>query len=270
MPTLTHCRPPFLVLGVLAFWCPATHAQQVVSNDEWCTEWGGNRDSERFCEVREFTLDGRSRVAVDAAPNGGIRVEAWDGDEISLRTRVSAWSRRGDPQELVDRIRIETGGTIAAEGPGTENREGWSVSFRLMVPRSTDLYLESMNGGITIVGVQGNLDFRTMNGGINLADVGGQVHGRTTNGGVNVELQGTEWEGSGLDVQTTNGGVTLEIPEGYRATLQTGTVNGRFHTDLPITVRGQLRSNRITTELNGGGPTLRAVTTNGSVQIRTR
>jgi DUF4097 and DUF4098 domain-containing protein YvlB len=116
-----------------------------------------------------------------------------------------------------------------------------------MVPRSTNLELESMNGGITISGVHGNLDFETLNGGINLVDVGGQVRGRTT-----------------------NGGVSLEMSEGYRATLQTGTVNGQLHTDIPITVRGRLRSNRITTELNGGGATIRAVTTNGSVRIRTR
>ncbi|MFC1661222.1 DUF4097 domain-containing protein [Gemmatimonadota bacterium] len=261
---------PLLTLCLASAPIQTAHAQTVRADDEWCDESQGNRDSERYCEVREFTLDTRARARVDAKPNGGIRVEGWDRDEILLRARVSAWTRRGDPQSLVGDIRIETGETISAHGPRTEDREGWAVSFRLMVPRSTGLDLESMNGGISIAGVYGDLDFETLNGGVTLEDVGGDVRGRTTNGGVNVQLSGTQWDGSGLDVQTTNGGVTLELPGDYRATLQTGTVNGRFHTDFPITVRGELRSNRITTELNGGGPTIRAVTTNGSVHIRTR
>jgi hypothetical protein len=270
MRNLTRrCLPPF-ALGILAAPNHPAQAQRVITDDEWCEDSGGDRNSERHCEVREFNLEARESVRVDAAPNGGVRVEGWDRNEIALRARVSAWTRSGSPEDITGQIRIESGGTITADGPKTEDREGWSVSFRLMVPRSTNLELESMNGGITISGVHGNLDFETLNGGINLVDVGGQVRGRTTNGGVSVELMGDQWEGSGLDVQTTNGGVSLEMSEGYRATLQTGTVNGQLHTDIPITVRGRLRSNRITTELNGGGATIRAVTTNGSVRIRTR
>ena len=81
-------------------------------------------------------------------------------------------------------------------------------------------------------------------------------------------LGGTEWNGRGLDIETTNGRVTLQVPEGFRADLTIGTVNGRFETDIPITVQGRLNRRRLTTELNGGGPAIRVVTTNGRVHLR--
>jgi len=242
-------------------------AQRVILDDEWCDEGGR---SDQYCEVREFSLDARDLVRVNAEPNGGIRVEAWDRNEVSLRAKVQAWSRRGDPKEIAGDIRVETGNTIAADGPDMEGREGWSVSFRLMVPRNSDLALESTNGGIHIRGVHGDMYFETTNGGITLEDVGGDVRGETTNGGVSVELSGDRWDGEGLSVRTTNGSATLTLPEGFHADLEAGTVNGRFNTDFPITVRGQLRSNRISTQLNGGGPPIHISTTNGAIRIKAR
>lgn len=260
----------FLSLGlILAATSPAL-AQGVVPDDEWCDEGQSDSRAEQYCEVREFSLEARDLVRVDAEPNGGILVEAWDRNEVSLRVKVQGWSRRGDPREIVQGVRIETGRVIAAEGPDTGSREGWSASFRLMVPRSTDLDLRSTNGGIQVQGVHGTMEMETLNGGISLSEIGGDVRGQTTNGGLNVQLSGDRWEGEELALRTTNGGVTLTLPEGFQANLETGTVNGSFDTDFPITLRGRLRSNRISTQLNGGGPPIRVSTTNGGVRIRAR
>jgi hypothetical protein len=260
----------FLPLALVLTWAPAAQSQTVVTEDEWCQEGGGNPGSERYCEVREYTVEARNRLRVDAEPNGGIRVEAWDRNEISLRARVQAWSRRGDPREIVENIRIETGNTIAADGPDTRGREGWSVSYRLMVPRNVDLELESVNGGLHVSGVHGTMQLETLNGGIQLDDVGGNVRGETTNGGLDVRLSGTQWEGEELSLRTTNGGVTLNLPGDFRADIEAGTVNGSLSTDFPITVRGRVRARRISTQLNGGGPLIRVSTTNGGVRIRER
>ncbi len=44
-------------------------------------------------------------------------------------------------------------------------------------------------------------------------------------------------------------------------------MNGSFRVDFPITVQGRI-DRRITADLGGGGRTIRAYTTNGSVVIR--
>ena len=80
---------------------------------------------------------------------------------------------------------------------------------------------------------------------------------------------GAAWTGAGLALETTNGGVTLDVPRGYNAQLETGTVNGSMNIDFPITIQGSL-TRRIRTTLGSGGPLVRATTTNGSVRIRQR
>ena len=104
-----------------------------------------------------------------------------------------------------------------------------------------------------------------------LTDVGGDVRGETRNGGLTVTLNGNQWEGAGLDVQTSNGGVTLNIPEGYNAELTTRTVNGGFRSDYPMTIQGELSPRRgISTTLGSGGPPVNVRTTNGGVRITRR
>ena len=245
-------------------------------NDEWCDDRNRSRDRDvdRFCEVREFTLANRDLISVDGGANGGIEVVGWERNEIFVRAKVQSWSDRDDPEGIVADIEIITSGRdIRAEGPRRRNRwrnGGWSVSFEVMVPYESNLSLEATNGGIAIAEVRGNMDFRTTNGGISLEALGGDVRGSTTNGGVRVELEGEEWDGRGLDVQSTNGGVTLYVPSDYRADLETGTVNGGFRIDFPIVLQGRINRRRIHTELNGGGPLIRAVTTNGGVTVRRR
>ncbi len=244
---------------------------RVVEDDDWCYRYrNSNRDHERFCEVREMTLAAdRSVIAVDGRANGGIKVEGWDRNEILLRAKVQGHAdSESDARSLVEEVEISTGSTITADGPRTGRHESWSVIYELMVPRESNLELETVNGGISIAEVSGEIEFRATNGGISLDGLGGDVRGRTTNGGLHIELTGDAWDGRGLDVQTTNGGISVRVPDDYSAILESGTVNGSFRIDFPITVQGRLDRRRITAELGDGGRTIRVVTTNGGVEIR--
>jgi hypothetical protein len=268
-----------LVVALVALGCASAGArvsaasarpqERVVQEDDWCRQ-DHERDRVRLCEVREFTLSAdREVIAVDASPNGGVHVEGWDRNEILVRARVQAYARQeDDAREILGEIEVLTSGrSIHADGPHNRGREGWSVSYRVYVPYRSNLDLESLNGGIGIEDVSGNIRFRTTNGGIKLIGVKGDVDGSTTNGGLHIDLSGDEWEGEGLNVRTTNGSVTVRVPEGYSARLESGTVNGSFRIDFPITVQGRI-DRRITAELGGGGQTIRAFTTNGSVVIK--
>jgi DUF4097 and DUF4098 domain-containing protein YvlB len=210
---------------------------------------------------------------VDAGQNGGIVVEAWDRNDIRVRAIVRGRAREAArARELASQVQVQAGsGRVYATGPDYLRRESWSVSYRINVPRKNDLDLRGTNGGITIVGVTGNMRFDTTNGGVRLQDVGGRVNGETRNGGLNVMLSGNRWDGEGLDVETSNGGVTLAIPDGYNAELETRTVNGGLRIDFPITVQGELTSRRgLSTTLGSGGPLVRVRTTNGGVKIGRR
>lgn len=236
-----------------------------------CDDWG-NDDRERFCEVRDVQMKVPERgLSVDGRENGGVSFYGWDKNEILVRALIQATGdTRSEAQDLAKSITIRTDrDRVYAEGPSPRRYSHWSVSYEVYVPRKIDLDAETHNGGVHVEGVSGRLDFRAVNGGISIRDAGGDVRAETTNGGVVAELTGSTWNGQGLDLETTNGGVTLDIPRGYNAELETGTVNGGMNIDFPITVRGNI-GRRINTTLGKGGPRVRAITTNGGVRIRER
>jgi hypothetical protein len=260
-----------LMLGLFA----TGAAAQVQDAQEWlerCRQgearWGNAR--ERVCEVREVTLaaDGRM-LTVDGRQNGGITVQAWDRNEIRVQALITAHAATAQQARAhAEAISVRTDDhTVRAEGPAAGDNEGWSVSYRVWVPNQTDLQLRARNGGLSVENVSGRIELETTNGGIRLSQVGGDVQGRTVNGGVTVRLAGQRWQGGGLDLRTTNGGVNLHVPQGYSAQLETGTVNGRINTDIPVTVQGDSRRT-LSTQLGEGGAPIRVRTTNGSVRIQ--
>jgi len=232
---------------------------------DWCAEQ--TRD-DRYCEVREFTLAAHGSLSVDAAPNGGIEVVAWDRNEVRVLARVTARGDDGaEARDLASDVSIDTNGTIRASGPRTRGDRGWSVSYRISVPARTDLDLESINGGLRVEGVSGELRLDTTNGGIALREVAGDVRAKTTNGGVTVSLSGSRWEGAGLEAVTTNGVVDLSLPDGYSAHLEVGTTHGGMDFEFPVTVSGRIRRT-VSADLGSGGAPLRLRTTNGGVRVR--
>jgi len=242
----------------------------IIDDEDWCDEGWWDR-SEHVCEVRETTIKGDWKtITVDGGVNGGISVEGWDKSEIRIRAKVKAWdSDEEDARETLDEIVIKTDReTIVAKGPKLRgSKRGWAVSFEVMVPKKSNLDLETLNGGISIENIDGEIEAEAVNGGLKLAQLAGDVDVHTTNGGLSIELHGKKWQGQGLDASTTNGGVKLWVPEDYNADLETGTVNGSIDFDFPVTVQGKI-SKRLRATLGDGGPKIRVVTTNGGVKLK--
>ncbi|HEY2854406.1 MAG TPA: DUF4097 family beta strand repeat-containing protein [Gemmatimonadaceae bacterium] len=232
----------------------------------------GNDDRVRFCEVREKRISTPRMLDVDGQQNGGVSVHGWNRSEVLVVAKIQSEAEEADQaRDIAAGISIETsGGRVRAEGPSTRRRQSWSVSYDVWMPRQTDLHVATQNGGVSVEDVDARLELSAVNGGIHLSGVSGEVRGETTNGPLNVELDGDQWRGPGLDLRTTNGPVNLDVPDGYSAQLETGTVNGGMRIDFPITLKGGMVGRRITTQLGRGGATIRAVTTNGPVIIRRR
>lgn len=234
-----------------------------------CTQWSRNSDQQTHCVMREQTIQAGGIINVDGRTNGGVSVRGWDRNDILVRAQVQAWAKtEQEAQALTEQVQVEISGTnIRSNGPTTQNRQGWAVSFEVFVPRRSDLQLKAHNGGITIREVRGRIEFETTNGGVSLAQLAGNVRGTTTNGGINVTLDGQRWDGEGLDVQTTNGGVKMTMPGNYAAHLETSTVNGGLSFDFPVTVQGKI-DRELNTDIGGGGAPIRVRTTNGGVSFR--
>ncbi|MES2179416.1 MAG: DUF4097 family beta strand repeat-containing protein [Gemmatimonadota bacterium] len=274
---------PYRVLLAVALVVTAAPAvaqrSSALDDDRWLDECrrGWNDDSRgRACEVRvvPIKLSGRS-IDVDGRQNGSVRVEGWDNTDVKVVARIqtNAESDR-DAADLLKDVRINSDDRrITADGPRTDrgwrNRDHWSVSYVVYVPRRFDVALDASNGSLAVTGVNGRMDLRTENGSVTLTDIGGDVRAHTQNGSLSVQLAGAKWDGSGLDAETQNGSVRMGIPSSYAAQIETGTVNGHVTTDFPVTLQGRI-GRTLSLPLNGGGTRLRATTTNGSVTLSRR
>ena len=260
-------------IGLAIFTAGAPLPAQLRDNNEkqmTCENRGNDGDRARHCEIREQSVPAIGRLNVDASPNGGATVKGWLRSEVLVRARIDA---AGDTESaaatMARQVSIDSsGGQVRAIGPESANNSWWSVSYEIFVPQTTDVTMQTVNGGITISDVRGQIRFKATNGGVHLSRVAGDVSGETVNGGVQVELAGPIFDGRQLDVSSHNGGVTLTVPSNYSAHIQAETRVGRIQSDFPMTMTGDLTSHRLEFELGSGGPLIHVATTNGGVRLK--
>jgi hypothetical protein len=238
-----------------------------------CNQGSRDRNRAHFCEMREQTIASGGMISVDASQNGGISVKGWDRSDVLVRSQVQTYAPTEDQaKDLARQINIQPAGPqVRAYGPPHDKERSWSVSYEIFVPTRYSASLETVNGGVSISDVIGNLEFKTVNGGLSLHHIGGYAHGRTTNGGVSIELAGERWDGQGLDVTTTNGGVSMRVPRNYSAQLEAQTSNGRISAADLVQAQPQAQpgrnSNHISAPMGVGGVVLKVATTNGGVSV---
>jgi hypothetical protein len=231
------------------------------------TNWGWGHQ-EHACEVRLITIAKPDRLNVSSM-NGGIHILGEDRQDVRIEARVEGWANTAsEAADILREIQIETaGGTIHDKGPNFHwGHQGYGINYVIHAPRQLSAELKTMNGGISLEHLNGDLKFDTTNGGVDLSDLAGDVQGSTVNGGLDISLSGDRWNGKGLNAETTNGGIALNIPEHYSAHLETGTVNGGIEVNFPITIQGEIK-HHLATDIGGGGPTIHAETTNGGVTL---
>lgn len=241
-------------------------AQQ--SAEDWarkCNEHDSGR-SERHCETREYTIRSTGNLVISASPNGGVHVRAWDRNEVRVVAKIQTHAPSlSEAKSLASSINVAAEpGRVSTEGPDTKDRRGWSVNYEVWAPANTGADLRTMNGGLSVEGLTGDLRLKTTNGSISLAAVSGSVVARSTNGVVHLELARG---GKGVDIETTNGGIAVIVPEGIGAELTASTQNGGIDFDFPVQVQGRMRK-QVTATIGDGGPTYRIVTTNGGITVR--
>ena len=223
---------------------------------------------EQACEVRTATfslVNGHLNVN---AENGGIEVIGEDRQDIALEARVSAHAgSQSEAASLLHEVTIQTGAIVEAHGPRPVSGHGWSVGYKLLVPRQLAAKFHTLNGNLSLTALNGAIDGETTNGGLHLEDLAGDVHVRTTNGGISANLEGNTWQGTGLSVKAVNGGVSVSVSHAYSAHLVASTVNGGISVNIPGANQSEVHRHSVDTNLGSGGPTISFETVNGGVSI---
>lgn len=251
---------------------------------------------ERFQQT--YPLQTGGTVSLDNV-NGGVTVEAWDRAEVQVVADKEVKADDGDvAKKAMQQIQIQVGKSagkldIVTKLPKRDNglfewmagkNVNMNVKYQVKVPRNVVLDLETVNGGVRLVGtegrasvettngaleiegVRGNLELETTNGSISVARSAGAVEAETTNGSIEVELSEVP-DGSDLSFETTNGGVTVRLPKDIRVSLDAATSNGRVTSDFDVEGADSKSRRRLAGDINGGGGKLRVRSTNGGVTI---
>lgn len=266
-----------LIPLVLPFSPVALRAQEPLAtrgDAEWLAECreddDDHEDKVRECEILVDSVPGAAgAIVVEASRNGAVEVRGWNRPGIEVHARIRGHARTAEAaREMVRRVRLELSpGRVRAVGVDDESG---SVSFEVLVPRTSGLEVATNNGPLKVEGLEGRMRLSTHNGPLALIDLAGDVTARAINGPLHVVLSGTGWRGARLDAETANGPVSLEVPEGYSADLEVGAVNGPFVSDVPFTMEAGEFPDRMQVRLGQGGAPVRVVTTNGPVRLKRR
>jgi hypothetical protein len=163
---------------------------------------------------------------------------------------LSANSGSGDVdiQDVGSSLKAHSGsGNVRARGipgPATLGTGSGDIEFQQTAPG--DVKAETGSGNITLRGVSGAL--------------------KSSTGSGNIEVEGqpsSDWR-----LSTGSGNIHLAVGSGARFNLDADTGSGNINVQQPITMQGSLNHHHVTGSINGGGPTIRANTGSGDIQIR--
>lgn len=258
------------ILAVLAFalLAPAAglEAQAGLGRDQEVWTWSGPLSAGQWARGHSI--------------NGAIKFEPSPDNQVHIRAEKK-WGRRGDPRDIsFALVRTSTGLTVcvlrheidSCEEDGIDSRRQRDYSndaradITIQVPRGAHVSANTVNGGVRVDGMNGEIKASTVNGGVTVATSGGPVSATTVNGSVHAEIGTASREA--MRFRTVNGSVEISLPGETSADLDISTVNGSINTEFPLTITGRWGPKHARGAINGGGETISISTVNGSVRLR--
>jgi DUF4097 and DUF4098 domain-containing protein YvlB len=213
-------------------------------------------------ETRSFALQSGGQLKV-SNENGGIKVTAWDKDEVEL---TASFKPSSGGEHVRINVESKSGSLeLVAKYPKSRlfQNSGGSCNMELKVPRSLECDIKSVNGGVAIDSVGGAIKTSTVNGSVAIENVSGRIAASTVNGSIKGVIQKVE---KSLDLSTVNGGiaVTLVNPDG---SLKASTVNGGVKLKTPGASNIEISKNKVSVTFGDGNASMKLSTVNGSLQI---
>src|ERR1700751_3911030 len=255
-----------------------------------CSDLDMEFDGERAVgnsEEKTITMAEAPILKVQAEANGGLGIRGWDQNTYAV-TLCKAARPGSDAESLLGQVKLTfAGGTLGVSGPGSHHE--WSAYLLIKAPRGAaldlvvhngpmDLYevqgnvkARATNGPISVEGCKGELDLSAENGPISLQQNSGKLDVNTQNGPITIELEGTRWNGAGLQAHAHNGPVTLRVPSGYQSGVILESVgHGPFSCRASVCGEGRKNWDEEHKRVEfGTGPTvIRVSTVNGPVSVR--
>jgi hypothetical protein len=221
--------------------------------------------------TRTYDLAAGGRLKIENV-NGTINVSPSSGARTEVRAeRIAKAGNDEAARELLKKIEIveessPSSVSIATKVPKISwGRSGHEVRYFVKVPKGLAVEFQTVNGGVRLENIEGQMIASTTNGGVHGKGLRGSLKASTTNGGVELEMAAVTGD---IELETTNGGIRLNLPEDTKATLDARCVNGGISVGDSLRVENVEKSRRqLRGTLNGGGARVSVETVNGGIRI---
>jgi len=270
-------RKPFLLALVLSASFGVAACDIKAENGNFDIDFAAGKATDTWS--RTYTIQPGGRFELINV-NGRITAEASDGKDVVVEGKRSAKARTDEAakERLAQlEIREEVGGAVVrveSRPPRMSGFGGHEIEWTVKIPKGLIVDLRTVNGGVRMTGLTGELYAKSTNGGIKgtrlIVD---KIEASVVNGGVEIELGAPLDATDSVDLSSVNGGVTLALPGESKATITARAVNGgvRVSEDLKANQDEESpeseRRRRFNGTMNGGGAKVSATTTNGGVRI---
>jgi DUF4097 and DUF4098 domain-containing protein YvlB len=158
------------------------------------------------------------------------------------------------------------------------------TDLEIQVPSRTNLRLTSLNGDITVDGVEGEIEVTSTRGDVTLTSVSGAVVAQSMNGAVVATLSRAPAD-KAMSFTTFNGGVDVTLPASIKANLKMLSYQGDVYTDFDLQLKSTGKptpaaarpgepatrfeiNDAIYGSINGGGPEIELRTYRGRILLR--
>lgn len=224
--------------------------------------------------------------------NGCVHVAGCAGDSAEIRAvkRLSIADAAGvsaaDEKLMLDEVIVEAlfdGRMLSVETKRLNKDSKVTVDYDILLPSSVRVekivnsngkisienasggsHLETSNGRIDAKSVDGTINAYSSNGGIFIVKASGVANVETSNGPIEVEF--AEVVG-GVSLKTSNGKIALRLPDGADVDVEMKTSNGGISVSGIGSSKANRFSDRFECRLGRGGNLVRAVTSNGKIEL---
>jgi hypothetical protein len=123
---------------------------------------------------------------------------------------------------------------------------------------------ETSGGSIRSSSVKGSFDGHTSGGDVVIDRIDGRVKASTSGGNIRAKIDG---ENKGIHLETSGGDIDIYLKENIAADIDAETTGGEVDCDLPVVVKGKVKESELHGKINGGGESIYAQTSGGSIRI---
>ncbi len=240
-----------------------------------------------------FSDPARPRLVKVSLINGNITVKGYAGSEVIVEARAheggshsETLPKKAQGMKRLDNskvgLSVEEADNVVSVGVGANERE---IDLSVQVPMVTSLKLSSVDGGVTVEGVSGELEIHAVDGDVRVSRVSGTVLANSVDGDITVSLEKVD-PAKPMSFSSVDGDIDVSFPTDLKALVKIKADEGEVYTDFEIRIdpsagkpivedgRGKGGLFRVLTDktivgtINGGGPEILFKTADGDIFIR--